>query len=137
MRIGEVAERAGVATSRIRYYERIGLLPAPERISGQRRYDDAVLRRLAVIDVAQDAGMTLDEIRTLIEHGNVPIGDVLRRVTGGKLAAIDALIDHAQQVRRWLAAAETCECQTIDACALFDQAPRHPDNPRPPGGRHT
>jgi len=54
-RIGDVAARAGIATSRIRYYEEIGLLPAPERISGKRRYDDTVLRRLSVIDVAQRA----------------------------------------------------------------------------------
>jgi MerR family redox-sensitive transcriptional activator SoxR len=58
-----VAQQAGVNTSLIRYYERIGLLPPPERVSGQRRYDAAVLRRLAVIDVAQRAGLSLDEIR--------------------------------------------------------------------------
>ncbi len=127
MRIGEVAERAGVATSQIRYYERIGLLPAPERVSGQRRYDAAVLRRLAVIGVAQRAGMTLGEIRTLIEHGNVPMSEVLRELSGTKLPEIDALIDRAQRVRRWLAAAQTCECPTIDACVLFDEAPApHP-----------
>ena len=60
MRIGDVAQRAGVRTSLIRYYEDIGLLPEAERVSGQRRYDQTVLRRLAVIDVAQRAGMSLD-----------------------------------------------------------------------------
>ena len=56
MRIGEVARRAGVRSSRIRYYESIGLLPEPERVSGQRVYDEGVLKRLAVIDVSQRAG---------------------------------------------------------------------------------
>lgn len=69
MRIGEVAGRAGVRVSLIRYYEQIGLLPQPERVSGQRRYDETVLRRLSVIDVAQRAGLSLDEIRELVEHG--------------------------------------------------------------------
>ena len=59
MRIGEVARRAGVRVSLIRYYEQIGLLGEPERVSGQRRFDETVLRRLAVIDVAQRAGLSL------------------------------------------------------------------------------
>src|SRR5918997_4063167 len=74
MRIGEVAARAGVRVSLIRYYEEIGLLPEPERVSGQRRYDDTVLRRLTVIDVAQRAGLSLEEIRELVEHGTDPVG---------------------------------------------------------------
>ena len=84
MRIGEVAARAGVRVSLIRYYEDVGLLPEPERVSGQRRYDQSVLRRLAVIDVAQRAGLSLDEIRELVEHGNDPMSDRLRELaTGG------------------------------------------------------
>ena len=119
MRIGEVAHQAGVSTSQIRYYERIGVLPAPDRVSGQRRYDPEVLRRLAVIDVSQRAGMSLAEIRVLIDHGNAPMSDVLRDLAGAKLSEIDTLIDRAQRVRAWLAAARQCDCQTIDACALF------------------
>ena len=52
MRIGEVAERAGVRVSLLRYYEELGLLAPAGRVSGQRRYDPSALRRLAVIDVA-------------------------------------------------------------------------------------
>src|SRR5713101_515049 len=63
MTIGEVAAHAGVNTSHIRYYEEVGVLPAAERVSGQRRYDEDVLHRLAIIDVAQRVGLTLDEIR--------------------------------------------------------------------------
>lgn len=112
-----------MATSQIRYYERIRLLPVPDRVSGQRRYDVAILRRLGVIDVAQRAGLSLDEIRALIEHGNVRMSDLLRELADTKLPEIDALINRTQRVRRWLAAAQTCECQTIDACALFDGPP--------------
>jgi DNA-binding transcriptional MerR regulator len=120
MRIGEVARRAGVRVSLIRYYEEIGLLAEPERVSGQRRYDEAVLRRLAVIDVAQRAGLSLDEIRELVEHGNDPMSEGLRALARRRLPELDALIDRAQRVRTWLQAAERCECQRIDECALFD-----------------
>jgi len=123
MRIGEVARRAGVRVSLIRYYEEVGLLPEPPRLSGQRRYDDTVLRRLAVIDVAQRAGLTLDEIRELVEHGNDPMSERLREVADRRLPEIDALIDRAQRVRTWLQLASGCDCERIDDCVLFDGAP--------------
>src|SRR4051794_34631539 len=122
MRIGEVAQQAGVRTSLIRYYERIGLLPAPKRVSGQRRYDTAVLRRLAVIDVAQRAGLSLEEIAELVHAGNEPMSAQLRELAQRKLPEIDALIDRAQRVRGWLQTATGCDCPTIDDCALFDDA---------------
>ena len=120
MRIGEAARRAGVRISLIRYYEEIGLLPEPARLSGQRRYDETVLRRLALIDVAQRAGLTLEEIRELVEHGNDPMSDRLRAVAEHRLPEIDALIERATRVRAWLQAATTCGCERIDDCALFD-----------------
>jgi DNA-binding transcriptional MerR regulator len=64
--IGEVAGRAGVRASAIRYYEEAGLLEEPERVGGKRRYDEEVLRRLALIGSAKRAGFTLGEIRTLL-----------------------------------------------------------------------
>jgi MerR family transcriptional regulator, redox-sensitive transcriptional activator SoxR len=120
MRIGEVARRAGVRVSLIRYYEEIALLPQPARISGQRRYDESVLRRLAVIDVAQRAGLSLDEIRELIDHGNDPMSERLRGLAERRLPDIEALIERAQQVRTWLRTAADCGCEAIDECALFD-----------------
>jgi MerR family redox-sensitive transcriptional activator SoxR len=120
MRIGDVASRAGVRVSLIRYYEEIGLLPEPERVSGQRRYDATVLRRLAVIDVAQRAGLSLAEIRELVEHGNDPMNDRLRELAARRLPEIDALIERAQRVRSWLDDATRCGCQRIDDCVLFD-----------------
>ena len=120
MRIGEVAAQAGVNTSLIRYYDRIGLLPAPERVSGQRRYDPAVLRRLTVIDIAQRAGLSLDEIKGLLDIGTGPLSERLQTLAARKLPEIEALIDRAERVRTWLTAATGCECQSIDDCALFD-----------------
>jgi MerR family transcriptional regulator, redox-sensitive transcriptional activator SoxR len=126
MRIGEAARRAGVRVSLIRYYEEIGLLPEPERVSGQRRYDETVLRRLAVIEVAQRAGLSLDEIRELVEHGNDPMNTRLRELAARRLPEIDALIDRAMRVRAWLQDATSCSCQRIDDCALFDDPPLPP-----------
>jgi MerR family transcriptional regulator, redox-sensitive transcriptional activator SoxR len=120
MRIGEVAGRAGVRVSLIRYYEDIGLLPEADRVSGPRRYDETVLRRLAVIDVAQRAGLSLDEIRELVDHGSDPMSEHLRELAERRLPEIDALIERAQRVRTWLEAATGCGCQSIDECALFD-----------------
>jgi MerR family redox-sensitive transcriptional activator SoxR len=119
MRIGEVAKRAGVRVSLLRYYEDVGLLAPAERVSGQRRYDPSVLRRLEVIDVAQRAGLTLDEIRELLEHGNDPMSGRLRELAERRLPEIDALIDRAQRVRQWLADASSCGCARINDCALF------------------
>jgi MerR family redox-sensitive transcriptional activator SoxR len=66
-KIGEVARRAGVRPSKLRYYEGIGMLPSPERANGRRRYDAEVLDRLAIVRVAQLAGFTLSEVRTLLD----------------------------------------------------------------------
>ena len=60
--IGQVAHRAGVRTSHIRFYERVGVLPQPERVGGERRYGEDILHRLSIVDVAQRAGFSLDEI---------------------------------------------------------------------------
>lgn len=120
MRIGEVARRAGVRASLLRYYEDIGLLPAAARVSGQRRYDVSVLRRLAVIDVAQRAGLSLAEIGTLLEAGSDPLSDRLHELARRKLPEIEALIARAQHVRTWLQTATVCGCETVDECALFD-----------------
>jgi DNA-binding transcriptional MerR regulator len=62
MPIGEVATRAGVPTSTVRYYERRGLLSPDARSSGQRRYSEESLRRLVFIGMMQDAGLSLDDI---------------------------------------------------------------------------
>jgi MerR family redox-sensitive transcriptional activator SoxR len=138
MRIGEVARRAGVRVSLIRYYEEIGLLPEAERVSGQRRYDETVLRRLAVIDVAQRAGLSLEEIRELVEHGNDPMNDRLRALAARRLPEIDALIERAERVRTWLQAATGCDCQAIDDCALFDDsALPSAREPRPLASTHV
>jgi MerR family redox-sensitive transcriptional activator SoxR len=121
MTIGQVAARAGVRASTIRYYESIGVLPEPEREARQRRYTIDVLRRLAIVDVAQRAGFALDEIKQLLDGtSSGKAYENVRALAQRKLPAIDALIQRAEAVKRWLEVASSCECSTLDVCALFD-----------------
>jgi len=120
--IGQVARRAGLKTSAIRYYEAVGLLPEAPRERGQRRYGDDTLRRLQVIDVAKRAGFSLDEARVLLCTGNggPPAHAQLRELAARKLPEVDELIARAQAMRAWLVTAHGCDCETLDVCALFD-----------------
>jgi MerR family transcriptional regulator, redox-sensitive transcriptional activator SoxR len=118
--IGDVARRAGVRASRIRYYESITLLPAPERVSGRRRYTEDVLRRLTIITAAQRVGFTLDEIRELLGSGKRPPHERLRTLAIRKLPEIDALIERALTVRRLLDTCSVCDCKSLDECLILD-----------------
>ena len=120
MPIGEVAERAGMSTSRIRYYEARGLLPEPERVGGKRRYDEDVVRRLAIIDAAQRVGFTLEEIRDLLGSRDELAHERLRQLALLKLPELDDLIARATTVRRALRICSRCSCETIDMCRMFD-----------------
>ena len=117
--IGEVARQAGMRASRIRFYERRGILPAPERVSGMRRYSPDVVRRLAIIDLAQHVGFTLKEIAQLFGPDQRPLHDRIRALAIDKLPEIDALITYAATIRRLLVSCAACECDSLDECTLF------------------
>jgi MerR family transcriptional regulator, redox-sensitive transcriptional activator SoxR len=119
--IGQVAARAGLNTSHIRFYERVGVLPQPDRVSGQRRYRAEVLHRLSIIDVAQRAGLSLEEIAPLTgpDNRSAEAGRHIRALADGKLPRIDALIARAQAVKHWLEVAQHCDCESVDVCGLF------------------
>jgi MerR family transcriptional regulator, redox-sensitive transcriptional activator SoxR len=120
--IGEVARRAGVATSSIRYYERIGLLPKPDRAGGQRRYDaEVVLGKLGFIGVAKSAGFTLREIKELID-GADGLGAPMRSLSSKKLGEVEALLERTKAMKGWLEVAQECGCATPAECALFPAA---------------
>jgi len=103
--IGEVAERAGVATSTIRYYERLDLLVADARQSGQRRYRMATLRRLVFIGMLQDAGLALEDIAGILNARN--IGE-WKAIAADRLEALEAEIASLTQAREYLAGALQC-----------------------------
>ncbi|HZM29192.1 MAG TPA: MerR family transcriptional regulator [Acidimicrobiales bacterium] len=115
--IGEVARRAGVATSTVRFYERQGLLTADARRSGQRRYRVETLRRLVFIGMLQDTGLSLEDIAGVLDAPHVADWKAIAR---RRLALLDAEIARLQQARGYLEGALLCrydhpatECQIM------------------------
>ena len=107
MTIGAIAAQAGRRPSSIRYYEQIGLLPRPARVSGRRVYGPDTVRTLAVIETGQRAGLTLDEIRDLLSASDGDQGAIerLREVAVRKLPEVRELIERTEIVCEWLEAA--------------------------------
>ena len=116
--ISEVAERAGIRASAIRYYESIQLLPPPKRISGQRRYNADVLRRISFIQVSQAAGLTIAEIQTLMNEldGNKPLSERWQALARQKLDEVDALMRKVQGMKIILVKGLDCRCTNLDEC---------------------
>jgi MerR family transcriptional regulator, redox-sensitive transcriptional activator SoxR len=127
--ISQVAKRIGIRASAIRYYERIGLLPPAERISGQRRFDATALYRLAIIQRSRQLGFTLSEIQYLF-FGFRDItrpSERWRTLSRKKLAELDQLVDGIREVRGVLQKLMTkCRCDTLDQCGkgIFEGACR-------------
>ena len=116
--IGDLARRAGVATSALRYWEELGLLPAPARISGQRRYAESAVGVVGVILLLQDAGFTLAEQKALAaSRGVAP--DNWRQLAARKLAALDDQIAQAQAAREAIEHALHCPHEDILECPTF------------------
>jgi MerR family transcriptional regulator, redox-sensitive transcriptional activator SoxR len=119
MTISQIAQRFGVRASAIRYYEQIGILEPARRVSGQRRYDEAALYRLAVVRKAQQAGFTLDEVRQLFFGFSVatPVSKRWKRLAERKLVELDAQIEQIQTMRKLLKKlVACCDCETVERC---------------------
>jgi MerR family redox-sensitive transcriptional activator SoxR len=114
MTIGDVARDAGLRASTIRYYERLGLLPAPERRSGRRRYTEAVLPRLAVIRFARESGFTLREISKLF--AGRPYSARLRDLANDKIAELAVTLERIKTMQSLLRSALRCNCLTAEEC---------------------
>jgi MerR family redox-sensitive transcriptional activator SoxR len=128
MTIGEVAHQGGIATSAIRYYEEIGLLPLPARVNGRRRYDRSTVQRLRVIERAQQAGFTLGEIRELFFGFAVGTPPAARweMLAHRKLSELEEQLRRVQEMRDLLREGLRCGCLTMEQCTVwlsgFDQA---------------
>ena len=125
--IGELAERSGVATSALRFYEDRGLL-APERTpAGHRRYARASLRRVAFIVFAQRVGLTLEEIGAELARlpsDRVPKAAEWERLSGPWTARIDRRIAELQRLRDSLTKCIGCGCLSLETCALANPGDR-------------
>lgn len=103
--IGDLARRAGVATSAVRFYERRGLLVADARRSGQRRYRDASLRRLIFIGMLQDAGLSLEDIAGVLDAERVADWKAIAR---RRLTVLEEEIDRLARAKELLEGALLC-----------------------------
>lgn len=116
--ISQVARQAGIRPSAIRYYESINVLPPPHRISGQRRYDPAILDHLAFIQIAQKLGFTLTEIQLLFHNREEesPLSERWQTLANQKLVEVDLLIQRATAIKQLLAQGLQCGCSNLMDC---------------------
>ena len=116
--IGQVARKAGLRASAIRYYERAGLLPQPQRANGQRRYDAHIFDRLALVEFAKQCGFNMREIRALFDgfQDDAPLSARTRTWADRKIQQLDALARRIESMRANLARATQCRCRDLRDC---------------------
>jgi len=112
--IGDVGRRSGLRPSAIRWYESIGLLPAPKR----RIYDEGVIERLGIIRLAQEAGFSVAEIWTLLSgfaRATAPPAR-WRALAERKLDDVRTAATRLREMERVLEAVLRCRCPTLEDC---------------------
>jgi MerR family redox-sensitive transcriptional activator SoxR len=117
--IGEIARRAGIAASTIRYYESIRLLPPAPRVSGKRRYGVAILDKIRVIRMGQQVGFSIAEIQTLVHEfpSDTPPSKRWEALAGRKITELDVLAKQIIMMKTMLEQTLNCECATLEDCA--------------------
>lgn len=121
--IGQLARRAGVATSALRFYEAEGLIAGSRSAGGHRQYPRHVLRRVAFIRAAQVVGLTLPQIKAALAslpEGRTPTKADWARLSAGWAPLLDARIAALQELRGRLTGCIGCGCLSLKACALYN-----------------
>lgn len=119
--VSEVAQRSGLASSALRFYEREGLIEAHRTAGGQRRYERQVLRRLAFIRAARHVGLSLDEIRdalATLPQSRTPTKADWARISRSWRARLDAEIAALTRLRDGLESCIGCGCLSLRSCAI-------------------
>jgi len=119
--IGELARRAGVATSALRYYEQLGLISSERTAGGQRRYARAMLRRVAFVRAAQAVGLSLGEVRAALARlpdERTPSKADWNKVSGTWIRRIDERIAELERLRETLNSCIGCGCLSLRTCRL-------------------
>ena len=116
--ISDVARVLGLRTSAIRYYEQIGILPPAMRKNGQRRYNNTVLFRLAVVQRARETGFTLEEIRELFFGfpPGTPPPKRWHQLSQRKIAELRDRMKRLKLMEKLLKRVENCHCDALDEC---------------------
>lgn len=118
--IGEVARRTGIRTSALRYYEDAGILPKAARVAGRRQYPMEIIHRIDVLRFAQQAGFTLDEIKTLFNgfSEETSLSKRWHSLAADKLRELDQLEAGIQRMKRALQLGLQCGCMRLEDCTL-------------------
>lgn len=121
--IGELANRSGVATSALRFYETKGLIESTRTDGNQRRYPRATLRRVALIRAGQEVGLSLAELAEALErlpHDKTPTKTDWTRLSKGWRSRLDAQIEELVALRDDLTDCIGCGCLSLKSCAIFN-----------------
>lgn len=134
--MGELAERTGVATSALRFYEERGLIHADRTASGHRRYARPTARRVAFVVFAQRVGLTLEEIRAELDKlptDRVPGSGDWERLTKTWSERIAERIEELERLKGGLTDCIGCGCLSLESCAIlnpYDRAASRGSGPR-------
>jgi DNA-binding transcriptional MerR regulator len=118
MDIAEVARRSGIAASALRYYERRGLIRSVGPAGVRRQFAPAVLDQLALIALGQAAGLSLDEIQTMLAPGRGAVA-IDRQLLARKAEEIDAMVLQLRAMSRGLRHAAVCPAPSHAECPTF------------------
>jgi MerR family redox-sensitive transcriptional activator SoxR len=118
MKIGELAKRAGLNASAIRYYEKSGLLSPPHRVGGQRRYSADALDRVLLIRFANDMGFSLTETRTFLSGlgTGAPVGPRWRKLAKWKIQEVVKSVQREKRLKSLLEHLLHCRCVSLNVC---------------------
>jgi MerR family transcriptional regulator, redox-sensitive transcriptional activator SoxR len=125
--VGEVAKRSGVAVSALHFYEQKGLIRSQRNAGNHRRYPRDVLRRVAIIKVAQHAGISLVAIRRALAslpNERTPTAKDWSQLSGGWKSELDARIVELTKLRDKLASCIGCGCLSLRNCRLRNPGDR-------------
>jgi MerR family transcriptional regulator, redox-sensitive transcriptional activator SoxR len=118
MKIGQLARNANLNASAVRYYEKRGLLAAPQRLGGQRRYPPDAVHRVLLIRFASDMGFTLSEIKLFLSglRDNAPVGPRWKKLAARKLIEVEQNIARSLKLKALLQGLRRCHCASLQQC---------------------
>lgn len=119
--IGAVAKRAGLRVSALRYYESVGLIAPARRVAGRRVYDETVFSSIALVQLAQDAGFTVAEMRKLLSgfDPSTPASARWQTMARRKLTDVERRIEQAERMKQLLEKLLQCRCESLEQCVRF------------------
>ena len=121
--IGELADRSGVATSALRFYETKGLIESERTNGNQRRYPRAALRRVSLVRAAQEVGLSLGEVAEALgtlPHDRTPTKNDWEKLSRSWRKRLDRQITELQALRNDLTDCIGCGCLSLKSCAIFN-----------------